>query len=116
MSGKREERPFIEIIILSSDNMEQEEITKIRIPRQGEVLGIVESMLGANKLRVRCQDDKIRLCRIPGKLRKKLWMREGDVVLVKPWSIKGDESGDILTRYTQTQVSWLRRKNILRMD
>ncbi|HIG96842.1 MAG TPA: translation initiation factor eIF-1A [Candidatus Aenigmarchaeota archaeon] len=93
-----------------------EEPLRIRQPRQGEVLGIIEAMLGSNKLRVRCQDDKIRLCRIPGKLRKLVWMREGDAVLVKPWSIKGDDHGDILTRYTQTQVSWLRRKNILRMD
>ncbi|MEK6888116.1 MAG: translation initiation factor eIF-1A [Candidatus Aenigmatarchaeota archaeon] len=93
-----------------------EEPFRIRQPRQGEILGIIEAMLGSNKLRVRCQDDKIRLCRIPGKIRKLVWMREGDAVLVKPWSIKGDDHGDILTRYTQTQVSWLRRKNILVMD
>ena len=62
--------------------MEPEEIGKIRIPRNDEVLGIVESMLGANKLKVRCQDNVIRTCRIPGKMRKRIWMREGDVVLV----------------------------------
>lgn len=93
-----------------------DEPIRIRQPRQGETLGIIESMLGSNKLRVRCQDDKIRLCRIPGKLRKHLWMREGDVVLVKPWDIQTDIKGDILTRYTQTQVSVLRRKGLLKMD
>lgn len=93
-----------------------EEPIRVRTPRQGEVLGIIEAMLGSNKLRVRCQDDKIRVCRIPGKLRKMVWMREGDVVLVKPWSIPGNVSGDIVTRYTQTQVSWLKRKNILKME
>lgn len=89
---------------------------RVRTPRQGEVLGVIEAMLGTNKLRVRCQDDKIRVCRIPGKLRKLVWMREGDIVLVKPWDIQGNVSADIVTRYTQTQVSWLKRKNILRME
>lgn len=93
-----------------------EEPIRVRTPRQGELLGVIEAMLGTNKLRVRCQDDKIRVCRIPGKLRKLVWMREGDIVLVKPWDIPGNVSADIITRYTQTQVSWLKRKNILKME
>ena len=93
-----------------------DEPIRVRQPRQGETLGMVESMLGSNKLRVRCQDEKLRLCRIPGKLRKHVWIREGDVVLVKPWDIQGTTHGDILTRYTQTQVSVLRKKNLLKMD
>jgi len=59
-----------------------DEPIRVKMPRQGEVLGIVEAMLGANKLRVRCQDDKMRLCRIPGKLRKSMWIKENDFVLV----------------------------------
>ena len=93
-----------------------DEPIRIKTPRRGEIFGVIESMLGANKLRVRCQDNTIRLCRIPGKLRKMLWMREGDIVLVKPWDIKGDTRGDIITRYTQTQVSWLKRKGLLKME
>ena len=94
--------------------MEPEEIGKIRIPRGDEVLGIVESMLGANKLRVRCQDNVIRTCRIPGKMRKRIWMREGDVVLVKPWDYD-KEKGDVIWSYRHTQVAWLRKRNILTM-
>ncbi len=93
-----------------------DEPVRVKMPRQGEVLGIVEAMLGANKLRVRCQDDKMRLCRIPGRLRKSMWIKEGDVVLVKPWDIQKDTNGDIVIRYTQTQVSVLKRKNILKME
>ena len=93
-----------------------DEPVRIRQPRGNEVLGVVEALLGANKMRVRCQDDKIRLCRIPGKLRKSVWIKDGDVVLVAPWSIQGDRSGDIVFRYTQTQVAMLKRKNILKMD
>ncbi len=93
-----------------------EETFRIRKPRQGEILGVVESLMGANKIKVRCQDDKIRLCRIPGKLRKRMWMHEGDVVLIKPWDIQGDKSADIVIKYSPTQASWLRRKGFLTMS
>jgi len=96
-------------------DMEGEEI-RVRMPRGSEMLGVIDSMLGANKLRVRCQDDKIRTCRIPGKLRKRIWMREGDIVIVKPWSIQGDIKGDVVWKYNPTEASWLRRKRILSID
>lgn len=89
---------------------------RVPVPRGREVLGIVEGLLGSNKLSVRCQDNKRRLCRIPGRMRKKLWLKEGDVVLVEPWDIQGDEKGDILLKYNPTQASWLRRKGILVME
>ncbi|MCX6815519.1 MAG: translation initiation factor eIF-1A [Candidatus Aenigmarchaeota archaeon] len=89
---------------------------RIRTPRGREVLGIVEAMLGSNKLRVRCQDNKIRLCRIPGKLRKRVWMQEGDIVLIEPWEIQSETNADIVMKYNPTQVSWLRRKGILKLD
>lgn len=92
-----------------------EEEIRVRMPREGEIIGVVESMLGANKLRVVCQDNKVRLCRIPGKLRKRIWMRERDAVLVKPWSIQGDKRGDIAWCYTPTQAGWLRRRGILKL-
>lgn len=96
--------------------MFMDEPIRIRQPRGNEVLGVVEALLGSNKMRVRCQDDKMRLCRIPGKLRKSVWIKEGDIVLVEPWSIQGDRSGDIIFRYTQTQVGLLRKKNLLTMS
>lgn len=93
-----------------------QEPLRVRTPRGREVLGIVDAMLGSNKLRVRCQDDRIRLCRIPGKLRKKVWMHEGDVVLVEPWEIQGETNADIIMKYNPTQVSWLRKKGLLRLE
>ncbi|HLB72213.1 MAG TPA: hypothetical protein VJJ51_14315 [Candidatus Methanoperedens sp.] len=38
------------------------------------MLGIVESLLGANKIRVRCMDGVVRLARIPGKIKKRIWI------------------------------------------
>ena len=95
---------------------QNQEPTRVRTPHGREMLGVVEAMLGVNKLRVRCQDNKIRLCRIPGRLRKRVWMREGDIVLIEPWSIQGDTNADIVMKYTYTQASWLRRKGILKLE
>jgi len=88
---------------------------RVRMPRGKEVLGVIEAMLGVNKIRVRCQDNKVRIVRIPGRLRKSMWMKENDVVLVEPWSIQGDKSGDVIWKYSPTEASWLRRRGILKI-
>jgi len=97
-------------------NTGNEEVHRVRMPEKGETLGVVESNLGSNKLKVRCQDNKIRNCRIPGRMRKKMWIREGDVVAVKPWDIQGEVRGDVMWRYTSTEAGWLRKKGILTME
>ena len=93
-----------------------EEEIRVRMPRQGEIFGVVEAMLGANKLKVRCQDNLVRICRIPGKLRKRVWIKERDIVLVKPWTIQGEKNADIAWRYTGTEVGVLKRRAILKLD
>ena len=88
---------------------------RVRIPRKSdnEVLGIVESILGANKLRVRCMDGVVRLTRIPGKFKNRLWIRDGDVIIVIPWSFQ-NEKADFSWKYTGPQVNWLERKGFLK--
>jgi len=93
---------------------EEMEIARIRLPKEGEVIGIVEMMLGGDKMKVICDDGKTRICRIPGKLRKRVWVGAGDMVLVQPWKVQSDERGDIIFRYTPTQANWLRRKGYLK--
>lgn len=93
---------------------EGEEIIRVRIPRKDEVLGIVEQALGSKRFKVRCADKKVRLCRIPGRIKRDVWIKEGNMVLVKPWEIQGDERGDILYKYGKTQQMWLERKGYLK--
>jgi translation initiation factor 1A len=88
-----------------------EEVVRVRLPRHGEILGVVESMLGGNRLRVRCFDGKTRMGRIPGRIKKKVWIREGDVVIIIPWSFQ-DAKAEVVFRYTSPQVAWLKRKGI----
>ena len=93
---------------------EELEISRIRTPREGEVLGVVEMMLGADKLRVQCDDGNVRICRIPGRLRKRVWIRVNDIVLVEPWKVQTHERADIIFRYTPTQANWLKRRGFIK--
>lgn len=86
---------------------------RVRTPKGNEVFGLVEANLGASRFRVRCQDNKVRICRIPGKYKRRLWVKEDAIVIVQPWDIQGDEKGDLIWRYTNTQANWLRKKNLL---
>jgi translation initiation factor 1A len=90
-------------------------VTRVRTPNKNEreVLGTVTNMLGASRVVVRCMDNVTRMCRIRGKMKKRVWVREGDVVIVVPWEIQ-DEKGDVTWRYTGPQVNWLERKGYLK--
>ena len=95
--------------------MENQEITfRIRKPEPGQLFGTAIAMLGASRLRVECEDGKTRMVRIPGKLRKRVWVRIGDVVIVEPWKIQSDEKADLVWRYTKTQSNVLRKKGLLK--
>jgi translation initiation factor 1A len=90
----------------------QEEFVRVKLPRGNQVLGILEQRLGASRSRVRCFDGKVRICRIPGRLKRSLWVREGDVVLVEPWQEGGEERGDIIFKYYKNQVEVLKKKGL----
>ena len=106
MSKKKEQQQKQEQI--------QKEISRVKLPREHQVLGIVDQRLGASRMRVRCLDEKARICRIPGRLKRKLWVREEDLVLVQEWEHEGDEKGDIIFKYRPSQVDWLKRKGHLK--
>lgn len=87
---------------------------RVRIPRVGEIFGVVRELHGGARMSVDCADGKTRMCRVPGKMRMGIWVRIGDVVLIKPWTVQGDEKADIAYRYTRVQVEQLKRKGILK--
>ena len=92
----------------------EEEIIRVRMPRKGEVLGFVASMLGGGRLEVKCEDGNTRICRIPGKIKRKIWIRENDLILIKPWEVQANERGDVIWMYTKAQANWLKSKGILK--
>lgn len=96
-------------------NKEPEKITRVRLPRGEEVIGIIEQRLGGNKMRVNCLDGKTRNCRVPGRLRRKLWLRPGDIVIIEPWELDKDK-GDVIFKYRLNQIEWLKAKGHLKTD
>ncbi len=89
-------------------------IQRVRLPRGKEVLGKVEQRLGANRMLVSCFDGKQRNCRVPGRLKRALWIRSGNIVLIEPWEYEGDKKGDVIFSYTPTAIQWLERKGFLK--
>jgi translation initiation factor 1A len=90
-------------------------ISNMVYPAEGEVLGVVVKLLGFDRILVKCQDGHERLCRIRGKMKRRVWIREGDIVIVSPWDFQSDKRGDVVWRYTHAQAESLRRKGILTM-
>jgi translation initiation factor 1A len=90
-------------------------LQRMILPSEYDVLGIAVKMLGSERIMVKCQDGKERLCRIRGKLKRRVWVREGDVVLVSPWDFQSDTRGDIFWRYRRNQVEWLRSHGYLKI-
>ena len=89
------------------------EFVRVKLPRGKEVLGIIEQRVGGARMIVKCIDGKSRNCRVPGRLKRSLWLREGDIVIVEPWEFD-DEKGDVLFKYNPSQIDWLRRKGYLK--
>ena len=88
---------------------------RVRIPQKNEVLGIVQQRLGGSRMRVSCLDGKEIICRIPGGLRRRHWVRENNVVIVEPWELGGDEKGDIIHKYrSKAEVDFLKKKGHLK--
>ncbi len=81
---------------------------RARLPKEGEIFGIVLQILGASILLVKCLDGFTRQIRIPGKYRKRMWCRIGDVVIIMPfYGMNHDEKGELVHRFRKNEVRWL---------
>ncbi|MDE1856724.1 MAG: translation initiation factor eIF-1A [Candidatus Micrarchaeota archaeon] len=78
------------------------------MPQEGEVIGTVARISGATRFVVKCTDGKERVCTIPGRLRRAFWIKENDVVIVRPWVVQSDERGDIVWRYSMFDINKLK--------
>ena len=94
--------------------MVEEEVFRVRMPvkRNGEMFGIADQLLGASRVKVMCADGKSRLGRIPGKLKKRMWIRAGDLVILRPWEFQ-DGKCDVKHRFTKTESTFMSRKGLI---
>lgn len=91
----------------------EQDIQNMMLPSGSDVLCTAVKLLGYDRITVKCQDGHERLCRIRGKIKRRVWIREGDIVLVSPWDFQSESRGDIIWRYTKAQADLLRKNGYL---
>ncbi|MBJ23877.1 MAG: translation initiation factor eIF-1A [Euryarchaeota archaeon] len=77
-----------------------------------EMFAIADNILGGRRVSVICADGETRMARIPGKMRRRQWVREGDLIIIWPWDFQ-DSKADVKHRYSKTQAIYLSRKGVL---
>ena len=117
--GRRHEEKVDEEELARLENPEDGSSGKIRVKmpnrRINEMLALADQILGGRRVSVLCEDGETRLARIPGKMRRRQWVREGDLIIVWPWDFQ-ESKADVKHRYTKTQAMYLSRKGVLPDD
>ena len=118
MGRRHEEKVDVEELA-RLENPEDGSSSKIRVKmpnrRINEMFALADQILGGRRVSVLCEDGETRLARIPGKMRRRQWVREGDLIIVWPWDFQ-DSKADVKHRYTKTQSMYLSRKGVLPDD
>ena len=74
-------------------------LKEIRLPEEGELFGRVLKMMGGENVMIKCDDNVTRRGRIRGKLKRRVWIRDNDIVIIAPWDFDKEGRGDIVWRY-----------------
>ncbi|MCA9486782.1 translation initiation factor IF-1A [Candidatus Woesearchaeota archaeon] len=93
-------------------DLQNEAPAKVRFPVKDEFVGIVEKRLGGSRMHVRSSDGREILARVPGRVKKFLWIREGDIVLLQPWELD-KERADLVYKYKPGEIKALEQKGLL---
>jgi translation initiation factor 1A len=86
-----------------NDNEKRELVFK----EEGQEYAQVVKMLGNGRLEAMCFDGEKRLAHIRGKLRKKVWINQGDIILLSLRDYQ-DEKGDVIMKYTADEARSLK--------
>jgi translation initiation factor 1A len=97
-----------------ADEDKEQEYIRIPLPsrEKGELFAVVDQLMGGSRIKVVCEDGKARLARIPGRIKKRKWIKNRNLLIVKPWSFQ-DDKADVVYRYTPTQTTNLARRKII---
>ena len=98
-----------------SRDVDEPKIMRAPLPKGREIIGIIEQRYGGNKMKVNCVDRKERIGRVPGRLKRYLWLRPNDVIIIEPWELD-DTKGDILLKYKPNQIKWLKQNGHLETE
>lgn len=88
-------------------NFESDKNELILKEEEGQEYAQVVRMLGNGRLEAQCFDGKTRLCHIRGKMRKKMWVNQGDIVLLGLREFQ-DSKADVIHKYTADEARRLK--------
>ncbi len=71
---------------------------ELEFKEEGQEYARVLKMLGDGRLEAKCSDNVIRICHIRGKMRKRIWINKGDLLLVDIRPYQTDKA-DIVHKY-----------------
>jgi len=86
-------------------------IKRARTPKKGQQYAVVREMSGGSRMRALCEDGYTRMIRIGGKLKRRMWCRIDDLIVIKPWVVQENEKADLVYRYLPAERNWLLRNN-----
>jgi translation initiation factor 1A len=87
-------------------------LKELVLPQSGELLGRVIKLVGGDNIIVKCTDGRVRTCRIRGKIKRRMWIRDNDVVLIAPWDFQSGKA-DIVWRYIRAHADKLEQDGYL---
>ena len=57
--------------------LSEKDLRDLVLPSKNDVLGVVQKILGFDRVMAKCQDGNVLVRRIRGKMKPRSWMREG---------------------------------------
>lgn len=84
-------------------NENETEKRELVFKEDGQEYAQVTKMLGNGRLEAMCFDGTKRLCHIRGKLRKKVWINQGDIILIGLRDYQ-DAKADVILKYTPDEA------------
>ncbi|BGP50989.1 Translation initiation factor 1A [Rhodotorula kratochvilovae] len=75
---------------------------------EGQEYGQVLKMLGNGRVEAMCFDGEKRLAHIRGKMRKKVWINQGDIVLLSLRDFQ-DDKADVIQKYSADEARKLKQ-------
>lgn len=93
-------------------NDNESEKRELLYKEEGQEYAQVLRMLGNGRLEAHCFDGVKRLCHIRGKMRKRVWINSGDIILISLRDYQ-DSKADVIGKYTPDEARSLKAQGEL---
>ncbi|KAI8092610.1 eukaryotic translation initiation factor 1A, Y-chromosomal [Halteromyces radiatus] len=88
-------------------NENEDNKRELDFKEEGQEYAQVVKMLGNGRLEAQCFDGVKRLAHIRGKMRKKVWINQGDIILLSLREYQ-DDKADVIQKYTPEEARQLK--------